>query len=1512
MPEDPVSPDSLPQRTTGGPVRWEPPSPAELEAQMPGYTIEKILGRGGMGAVYRGVQTNLDRTVAIKILPPGVEQEDPSFAERFKNEAKLMAKLNHPAVVAVHDFGTTTGGLLYFAMEYVDGTDVSQMIRSQKQLPPEHALAITAHVCDALAAAHELGIVHRDIKPANVLINMKGQVKVADFGLAKVEEPGSHGLTKTGYAMGTPDFVAPEVLMLGANIDGRADLYAVGVMLYQMLTGEVPRGAFKPATARVPGLDPRFDPIILKAMQSDREERYQSSAELRRDLDVILTVPLVRQDDPPSAAIPAAQVAQTPAQRSAAQKPMARSAGAPTRQPEVNAGEGTRAPVSPKSKAPLILGLAAAAAMGIGAFIMFGGDKVAPGKVATSPPSPSVAPAKNTTPPSPPATDKPLPATKSKPSASIVDSTGTAAMTSGKNDSPSSKAEASPTTTADTVRIPADAQAFGGHRYAKTKNILSYDDAREKARSMGGDLASITTAEEQNWVIKTFMGGGTYAVWIGGYRDQAGAWKWVSGEPWSFTAWATHPDGKREALRKENYLMLWSQSKLEGWRAVDRKTAAYFIVEWDGDTASTSTLASASKPAETVRPTIPAPNPTTSTPARAEPPVVPAWLVEARKLGGRARFFGGAPGGATQLGRVAEFTDVVTTMLGRHGMLVHRRGGDAHGVMWHCFSQPSRPPDPRFPDGGMPFGPLSVSRVSRGAMPAMLDSKDGSYHGLWGTSAPQHSSKAAHPQVASYLHSDNITLALDSRGKLLATEVNAPDRTAPPEDFFLDATAMTATGNAFQAARPGLPVRSSGIAGHNSGVTDFPNGIRDVIEMDAGDYGGNGVVILLNKSGQVFVTSGDGNAASGAMGKIPANLGAAIAVRAGRGMCAAQMTDGTWVAWGESPELIAQTKKIGPALDVDYDFEPAVNSNCMLWIDAATTAPLATNAPSGQTPAPSAANDLYARLGQIATQFQTAYDRDIAPGHNAAVADLDTKYLAAVNRALGAATKKGVLEEALKLREEVQRVNQNGRLPTAELDSLPESLKKLRGTYRSALAKLEQDRDIKAKPYYDRYDELLATYQTELTQQKRLDDALKVKARRDDLEKSRQASIPAVADASDGSPLGPVKAVNSTTEPSKQVRVPKNTTTKSIIEWVLGVGGSVDVRSGGQKQVIRDMASLPKVPFEVVNVRVGATLKADVTDEMFAMLSIVPSLEEVYATGQRMRVTSLAPLANLTKLKSIIVICKDGDELAEKELRHLAGLPLLETLKVNLKDRTGEGCEALRGLTNLRDLSLSGPGRLSAKGAEAIATLTTLTSLELSALDRASQSRFGPVATLPNLEELSLTNAITPTSEFLGFIARSPKLKRLSITGSVAFDPKSFAALKPADGRLVTLYFGYGDKLTDDSVREIVAALPGLESFRRTETGESCTSKSLLELAKLQKLTELGWARPTDVDCKLLTGFPLLEDLTLQGKEVTDAVFAHLKNIPKLKRVTFRYSSVTQGGVDQFKIDRPGVVVYQP
>ena len=265
----PSSPGPTPsgfQRTQSGGQMWQPPSVEHLQALLPQYEIEALIGRGGMGAVYKGKQRALDRPVAIKLLPPEFDNDEANFTERFKNEARIMAKLDHPAIVPVYDFGETSEGQLYFVMAFIDGTDIQHMIQSQGRLPAEHALAITAHVCDALAYAHDHGVVHRDIKPSNILINMEGQVKVADFGLAKVDDPSASGLTKTGQAMGTPDFVAPEALITGVQTDGRADLYAVGVMLYQMLTGNIPRGMFTMPSVMLPGTDPRFDSIIAKAM----------------------------------------------------------------------------------------------------------------------------------------------------------------------------------------------------------------------------------------------------------------------------------------------------------------------------------------------------------------------------------------------------------------------------------------------------------------------------------------------------------------------------------------------------------------------------------------------------------------------------------------------------------------------------------------------------------------------------------------------------------------------------------------------------------------------------------------------------------------------------------------------------------------------------------------------------------------------------------------------------------------------------------------------------------------------------------------------------------------------------------------------------------------------------------------------------------------------------------------------------------------------------------------------
>jgi|GEM_PF-886504 len=301
---DPTS-SNPPPKTTGGGWRWEPPAPAELQRLLPQYEVQMLIGRGGMGAVYKGIQLSLDRLVAIKLLPPAIEQQDSAFAERFKNEARLMGRMNHPAIVSVYDFGRTTDGQLYFVMEYVDGTDVQRMIAREGKLPPEHALAITAHLCDALGYAHKQGIVHRDIKPSNVLIDSDGRIKVADFGLAKITNSAQNsGITVTGMAMGTPDYVAPETLTLGVEVDGRADIYAVGVMLYQMLTGDIPRGMFRMPSQKFQSIDPRFDGIVRRALEHDREERYQTSLELRRDLDVILTTPFAVPGQPSSSALP--------------------------------------------------------------------------------------------------------------------------------------------------------------------------------------------------------------------------------------------------------------------------------------------------------------------------------------------------------------------------------------------------------------------------------------------------------------------------------------------------------------------------------------------------------------------------------------------------------------------------------------------------------------------------------------------------------------------------------------------------------------------------------------------------------------------------------------------------------------------------------------------------------------------------------------------------------------------------------------------------------------------------------------------------------------------------------------------------------------------------------------------------------------------------------------------------------------------------------------------------------
>lgn len=276
-------------------ISWTPPSAEELQPLIAGYEVIELLGRGGMGAVYKARQKSLDRLIAIKILPPPPEEDPFHATKRFEHEARAMARLAHPGVVGVHDFGQTVDErYFYFVMEYIDGSDLAQVIAGSGYLSPEDSIAIVSEVCQALAYAHQHGVIHRDIKPSNILLDGEGRVKMADFGLAHVADPTQSRqvtLTRENLAMGTPDYAAPELMSSQESVDERADLYSVGVMLYQMLTGEVPRGLFKMPSEKRAELDGRFDEIICMAMEPEPDKRYQTALEVRRDLGEIASVP---------------------------------------------------------------------------------------------------------------------------------------------------------------------------------------------------------------------------------------------------------------------------------------------------------------------------------------------------------------------------------------------------------------------------------------------------------------------------------------------------------------------------------------------------------------------------------------------------------------------------------------------------------------------------------------------------------------------------------------------------------------------------------------------------------------------------------------------------------------------------------------------------------------------------------------------------------------------------------------------------------------------------------------------------------------------------------------------------------------------------------------------------------------------------------------------------------------------------------------------------------------------
>jgi hypothetical protein len=248
-----------------------------------------------MGAVYKARQTHLDRLVAIKILPPEIS-EDAGFVERFTREARALARLNHPHIIGIHDFGRA-GGYCYFVMEYVDGVNLRQAMVAG--LKPAEALRIVPQICDALQFAHEEGIVHRDIKPENILLDSRGRVKIADFGLAKLlgTTPEDTSLTGTRQAMGTLHYMAPEQIAGARDVDHRADIYSLGVTFYEMLTGDLPLGRFPPPSQKVP-VDVRLDEVVLRSLEREPQQRYQHASEVKTDVEEIASGKALRTQGP--------------------------------------------------------------------------------------------------------------------------------------------------------------------------------------------------------------------------------------------------------------------------------------------------------------------------------------------------------------------------------------------------------------------------------------------------------------------------------------------------------------------------------------------------------------------------------------------------------------------------------------------------------------------------------------------------------------------------------------------------------------------------------------------------------------------------------------------------------------------------------------------------------------------------------------------------------------------------------------------------------------------------------------------------------------------------------------------------------------------------------------------------------------------------------------------------------------------------------------------------------------
>ena len=559
-------------------LEFQAPSLEELQPHFPAYEITAFIAQGGMGAVYAARQVSLDRPVAIKILPRQFGA-DPQFRSSFEAEAKSMARLNHPNLIAVYDFGDADG-MLYIIMELVEGKSLHHSAYG-RAIDQEEAVRLVAGISHGLAHAHQHGILHRDIKPGNILLGPEAVPKIGDFGLAR---PVGEGHNPDEIVWGTPGYSAPEVVNNPGEVDQRVDIFAVGVLLYELLTAKVPSEPWQPPSA-VSQCNPEFDRIIRRATHPSPELRYAKAEDLAKELDELgdkLKKPVLRR----------AKTA-TPAVAGRSHSPVGMRAATPA-----------IAVPQPKSQSIPVIGiLAAIMVLGVLGFIVIGSGKKEDDKTAATAPereSPAVTPKPRSNP-------KPKPV----PIAKTPEKEKTPAPEPAKPKPAESTTQAlerlqAKLKSGDLSELPKGAVKRGTSHYLLITSARSWMAASHYAEAHGAQLASLESKEDLNWAVSELKL--TSPCWLGlSDSGMEGKWYWVDGTAPSDDLWAAgQPDETTSDDGGEDYAALLPDQSLDDMPASRNLP---FILQWTeggnaGSIASQLERVSASLKAK--RPTFPA------------------------------------------------------------------------------------------------------------------------------------------------------------------------------------------------------------------------------------------------------------------------------------------------------------------------------------------------------------------------------------------------------------------------------------------------------------------------------------------------------------------------------------------------------------------------------------------------------------------------------------------------------------------------------------------------------------------------------------------------------------------------------------------------------------------------------------------------------------------------------------------------------------------------------------------